>query len=143
MADIFHDFLVNAPAGRVFETISTPGGLDCWWTSRSSGEPKTGAEYELRFGPQYDWRARVSKCEQGSRFEFEMISAHADWMGTRIGFELEDKAGKTNARFYHTGWPSENEHWRISCYCWAMYLRVLRRYIEHGEFVPYAERLDV
>jgi hypothetical protein len=42
-----------------------------------------------------------------------------------------------------TGWPVDNEHWRISCYCWAMYLRLLRRYLEHGEIVPYERRLEV
>src|SRR5262249_40396113 len=62
MADIFHDFLVKAPATKVFDAVSTPHGLDQWWTKRSSGEPKEGAEYELWFGPQYDWRAKVTKC---------------------------------------------------------------------------------
>jgi hypothetical protein len=28
-------------------------------------------------------------------------------------------------------------------YCWAIYLRVLRRWLEHGERVPYEQRLDV
>ncbi|MBI3448600.1 MAG: hypothetical protein HY049_06775 [Acidobacteria bacterium] len=46
-------------------------------------------------------------------------------------------------RFHHTGWPTANEHWRVSCYCWAMYLRLMRRFIEHGETVPYEDRLDV
>lgn len=50
---------------------------------------------------------------------------------------------KAPVRFYHTGWPTENAHWRISCYCWAMYLRVMRRYLEHGDIVPYENRLDV
>ena len=35
-----------------------------------------------------------------------------------------------------------NEHWRISCYCWAMYLRLIRRYLEYGETIPYESRLD-
>jgi len=30
----------------------------------------------------------------------------------------------------------------VSCYCWAMYLRIMRRYLEHGESVPYERRLD-
>ncbi len=45
--------------------------------------------------------------------------------------------------FYHMGWPENNEHFRISCYCWAMYLRILKRYIEYGEKVPYKSRLSV
>jgi len=44
---------------------------------------------------------------------------------------------------FHTGWPEDNKHWRISCYCWAMYLRLLRRYLEYGEIVPYERRLEV
>ena len=142
MPDIFHDFLVKAPAAKVFEAASTPLGMAQWWTKRSSGEPKEGAEYELWFGPQYDWRANVTKCVPGSAFELEITRADHDWMHTRVGFRLEEKNGNTSAHFYHTGWPNENDHWRISCYCWAMYLRILRRYVEHGEFVPYEKRLD-
>ena len=29
-----------------------------------------------------------------------------------------------------------------STFCWAMYLRLLKRFVEAGEVVPYAERLD-
>lgn len=36
-----------------------------------------------------------------------------------------------------------NDHFRTSSCCWAQYLRILRRFLEHGERVPYAERLDV
>ena len=143
MADIFHDFIIKAPATKVFAAVSTPQGLDQWWTKRSTGEPKEGSEYELWFGPQYDWRAKVTKCVKDSTFELQMVRADVDWMGTRIGFHLQEKAGTTSAYFYHIGWPTQNEHWRISCYCWAMYLRILRRHVEHGEFVPYEQRLDV
>jgi hypothetical protein len=72
-----------------------------------------------------------------------MTRADADWLGTRVGVELEPRDGATWVRFHHTGWPEPNEHYRISCNCWAMYLRVLRRSLEHGESVPYEARLDV
>jgi uncharacterized protein YndB with AHSA1/START domain len=143
MADIFHDFLVKAPAAKVFTAVSTPQGMDHWWTKRSAGEPKEGAEYELWFGPQFDWRGKVTRCKKNSEFELEITRADADWIGTRVGFRLEEKNGSTNAHFYHVEWSKQNDHWRISCYCWAMYLRILRRWVEHGEFVPYERRLDV
>jgi len=143
MPDIFHDFWINAPIAKVFAAISTPQGLDQWWTKTSKGVPREGAEYELSFGPKFDWRAKVSKCAPNSAFEFEITSADKDWLGTRVGFQLGEKDGNTTAHFYHTGWPAPNDHWRVSCYCWAMYLRILRRYVEHGEFVPYENRLDV
>jgi hypothetical protein len=73
----------------------------------------------------------------------EIVKADADWLRTRVGFRIEEKDAATWVRFSHLGWPSANEHYRVSCYCWAMYLRILRRHVEHGESVPYESRLDV
>lgn len=143
MADIFHYFPIKASASRVFQAVSTPAGLDTWWTKRSSGQPKEKAEYQLLFGPEYDWRAKVSKCVPGREFEIEITKADEDWLGTRVGFVLQEQDGVTQVHFHHTGWPKSNEHHRISCYCWAMYLRVLKRNIEFGEVVQYEDRLDV
>jgi uncharacterized protein YndB with AHSA1/START domain len=143
MPDILHDLPIKAPLDRVFQAVSSPPGLDSWWTKRSAGEPSKGAEYELWFGPEYDWRARVTRCVPTSEFEIEMTRADKDWIGTRVGFRLEARDGATWLRFSHAGWPTPNEHYRISCNCWAMYLRILRRSLEHGESVPYENRLDV
>jgi len=60
MADIVHYFPIKASAAQVFQAISTPRGLSTWWTKSSAGEPVEGAEYELGFGPEYEWRAVVS-----------------------------------------------------------------------------------
>jgi hypothetical protein len=73
-----------------------------------------------------------------------VTDAHEDWLGTRVAFRLEEaKPGVTTLLFSHSGWPEKNQHWRVSCYCWAAYLRILRRCAEHGEDVPYEKRLDV
>jgi hypothetical protein len=93
--------------------------------------------------PDFDWHGRVTRYEPDSAFELAITKADADWMGTRVRCELMEGAAQTRVRFYHTGWPTENAHWRISCYCWAMYLRIMRRYLEHGDVVPYENRLDV
>lgn len=143
MIDIFHDFPINAPAKTVFDSVARPQGLNAWWTLESSGKPAMGAEYKLYFGPEYDWRAAVSACVPHTEFELRMTTAVPDWQNTRVGFQLEEADGVTQVRFHHTGWPESNKHYRISCYCWAMYLRILKRHIEHGESVPYATRLDV
>ena len=142
MPDILHDLPIDVPRLRVFEALTTPEGLDLWWTARSAGTPAPGAEYELWFGPDYDWRARVTRVVPGEEFELELVRADPDWTGTRVGCRLEDRGGGTWLRFWHTGWREASEHYRISSYCWAMYLRILRRALEHGERVPYEQRLD-
>ena len=144
MADIHQQLTLKAPRARVFEAISTPQGLSCWWTKSAAGDAKEGEEYRLFFGSGYDWRGKVTRCIPPAAFEITMTRAHADWMGTRVGFQLDAEGQNlTRMRFYHAGWPTQNEHWRVSCYCWAMYLRLLRRYLEYGELVPYESRLEV
>jgi len=143
MSDILHDFKVKADPAAVYNAITTPEGLDAWWTRRAKGAPTVGREYELWFGPSADWRARVTEAEPGRSFALELTRADEDWLGTRVGFTLTPSNGATMVRFSHTGWPSENAHFRTSSYCWAMYLRLLRRYAEAGDQVSYEERLAV
>jgi uncharacterized protein YndB with AHSA1/START domain len=143
MPDIYHDFPINADAARVFDAISTAAGLDRWWTKRSVGQPEVGVEYQLDFGPEHRWRALVSRCEPGRAFELQMTMSDPDWNGSKVGFELEPTRDGTQVRFSHLGLPESNEHYRISTYCWAMYLRVLKRHLEFGEEVEYERRLEV
>lgn len=143
MADIFHEFTVKARPEQVFQCFATTDGLDKWWTKKSSGVIRNGGDLRLYFGPQYDWHARVTRHEPPSAFELQITDAHPDWMGTRVGCELSAEGDNaTRVRFHHTGWPEQNEHWRVSCFCWAMYLRILRRKLEYGETVEYERRLE-
>ena len=144
MPEIIHEFSIRAPQEAVFQMFATPAGFDKWWTKESDGEPNVGAAYRLYFGTGYDWKAKVTECVPGLAFELQITDAHRDWTGSKVGCKLskEGQAG-THVLFYHKGWPEANEHWRVSNFCWAMYLRVLRRSLEYGDAVPYEKRLDV
>jgi uncharacterized protein YndB with AHSA1/START domain len=143
MPDILQDFPVQAPVSRIFAAITEPALIDRWWTLRSQGQPAVGSPYDLDFGPNYLWRAVVTRCVPDRAFELQMTNADSDWEGTFVGFELTESGQTTRVRFYHRGWPEPNEHYRISCHCWALYLRILRRYLEFNESVPYEKRLNV
>ena len=142
MADVNQELPIQATRRQVFDAVSSPAGLDVWWTKTSTGAPVQGSEYQLGFGPEHQWRARVTHAVQDAEFELELTRADADWTGTRVGFRLTDQGGTTRLEFRHTGWPAANQHYRVSCHCWAMYLRLLRRHLEHGETVAYEVRLD-
>jgi uncharacterized protein YndB with AHSA1/START domain len=143
MPDIVQEFSVKAPPDRVFQSFATPSGLEKWWTKESSGESREGGIIRLHFGPEFDWQGRVTRYTPPHAFEIQITQAHPDWIGTVVGCELTPENDGTRVRFYHKGWPESNEHWRVSCYCWAMYLRILRRNLEYGETVEYEKRLDV
>ena len=104
MPDIFQDFPIKSSVEKIFNAISTPVGLDTWWTKSSSGTPAIGQEYKLGFGPQYDWRAVVTKCIAGRDFEIRMTTrtpigrarwSDFSWKANRkwFGFDFITPAG--------------------------------------------------
>lgn len=143
MADILHHFPINGSARNVFDAITTPQGLDSWWTNECEATPGAGAQYKLDFGSGYEWSATVSLWSPVSKFELKLTEADTDWLGTRVGFQLSETGGVTAVRFHHLDWAQAKEHYQTSCFCWAMYLRLLKRYVEFGEVVPYEHRLNV
>ncbi len=142
MANIYHELPIRAPIAGVFDAISTPDGLNAWWTLRADGMPSVGHSYTLDFGPGYIWHAMVTACAAPDHIEWEFTNADPDWQGTRLRIDLHARNSQTVLSFAHTGWLSTNTHYRVSSFCWAMYLRLLKRYVERNLAVPYCERLD-
>jgi uncharacterized protein YndB with AHSA1/START domain len=143
MPDVYHNFPIKKSPSKVYENITGSKGLDNWWTKSSGSNPELGGKYSLYFGPGYNWKALVTKFESDQVFELQFTEADEDWLGTKVGFVLAAKDGKTAVNFYHSGWPQANDHFKISSFCWAMYLRILKRNTELGEQVPYEKRPDV
>jgi uncharacterized protein YndB with AHSA1/START domain len=143
MINIMSDLHIRATPEQVFRGVTSPSGLDAWWTSKSAGEPRLGESYTLDFGPGYVWEATVVRCDPPRDFELELTRANPEWTGTRVRFQIESRGDSTILAFNHTGWEHATAEYRTSCYCWPMYLRLLRRNLEHGELVPYERRLDV
>ena len=143
MPDILLSFPILRDVLTVFDAMTAPAGLDRWWTLDSDGTATRGARYRFGFGPSCQWTGEVTHCQAPRAFEWTMRDADSDWAGTRVGFTLKDISDGTLVEFYHRDWPMENEHLRGSAYCWASYLRILRRHLEYGEDVPYAQRDSV
>ena len=142
MPDILQDFPIRVPPQCVYDAVSQPAMLDRWWTLACAGEPAAGSEYAFDFGPDYQWRGVVTRATPGVAFEWRMTEADDDWRGTTVGFELSPSGTGTQVRFAHRGWRETNPHYRTTSHCWALYLRLLRRLLESGEAVSYADRLD-
>jgi uncharacterized protein YndB with AHSA1/START domain len=143
MAEIVHYFVIHATREKIFPVISSARGLNSWWTKTCEGSPSAGEIYKLGFGEPYQWEAVVSEVKPLEVFEMQMTKSDDDWTRSVLRFELHPSTEFTAVRFFHTGWRSSNEHFRVSNYCWAMYLRLLKLNVETGLVVPYDERLDV
>ena len=71
MPEIKHNLIIKASTKRVFDAISTPAGMDEWWTKRTVGIPALGEVYQLYFGPDFNWRASVVQCAPNVDFELK------------------------------------------------------------------------
>ncbi len=140
MADILHQFQIDASPRQVFDAFCTAKELTDWWPQRSSGEPKQGEIYTFYFGPAYDWRAEVIHVIPGQEITWKMTQAMDDWMNTQVGIRLTQKGKSTVVDFFHTGWPEPNDHYRISSFCWGTLLMGLKNYVENGIVVPFEKR---
>ncbi|MEQ1763530.1 MAG: SRPBCC domain-containing protein [Pyrinomonadaceae bacterium] len=140
MPTIYHDLTISAPISKVFEGVTNPALIDVWWTRKCQGIPKIGEEYTLDFSPECIWKAVVSECKTDECFELTMTDAMEDWLGSRLRFSVDARENGTKLRFEHKGWAEVSEHFRISSYCWAVYLNVLKKHLETGVVIPYEER---
>lgn len=142
MPDICHDVPIAGTVKEVFEGVATPEGLSKWWSKGGTGEPVAGGILDLDFGPGYRWKAVVEECEPNRTFAIRMTECDKDWEGTRVRFRVEEQGSGTVLRFEHLGWPEDNPHYRTSSYCWAMYLRCLKMYVEEGTELDYSRRFE-
>lgn len=137
----YHDFWVEVPIEKVFETISTSYELNNWWTLRCTGKCELGAVYNLYFSDEYNWFAEITKLEHNKSIEFKMTKAMEEWIPTSFGFNLvQEKPNVTYIQFYHKNWTEESKEYKISNFCWANLLRQMKQYLEKGTITPFEER---
>lgn len=140
MADILHTLYIHKPSKDVFKAISLGEEFSNWWTKMSSGHPVLHAKYRFYFSPEYDWTATIVEYVEDSEIAFQFVEADNDWLGTVMAFKLYFAEGTTRTAFSHTGWSATNEHFRRSSYCWAMYLNLMKIYVESGQISAFEDR---
>ncbi len=140
MNNIYHNLNIKGSKQSVFNAISIPSELENWWPLRCSGELSIGGSYNFYFGPKYDWYGEVVKVELNRTLHIKMTTADDDWLPTTFGFDLEPKKGSTKLMFFHKNWPSCNDHFKHSSFCWALLLQGLKEYVESGIIIPFEKR---
>jgi len=143
MADIFHNVYIYKNTPEVFLAISSGDEISKWWTKWSTGKAIVGEVFDLYFSQDYHWKAELIDVKENVKCQWKLIKADKDWLHTIFGFNLIQRDQLTLAEFYHLGWPEKNEHFKRSNYCWAMYLQLLKQYIETTEVVPFEDRTFV
>src|SRR5688572_31724031 len=108
MPDILHRVGIKASPDAVYEALTTLKGLSGWWTSDTRGDPNTNGVIQFRFGDSRT-DAKVLDLKRGELVLWEVLDAHADWIGTKIRFELKQDRDITFILFKHEGWKAPTD----------------------------------
>ena len=137
MVDILHRVgAQGASTQQVYEALSTVDGLSGWWAEKTSGDPGTvGGLVEFRFGPG-GIDMRVLELVPGELVLWEVADGPAEWIGTRVRFELRPEGDFAIVLFRHEGWAEPVEFMYHCSTKWAVFLVSLKQLVESGTGAP-------
>jgi uncharacterized protein YndB with AHSA1/START domain len=136
---IFHRLLIETPAEKLYEAITTQEGLAGWWTTETTAKPEVGNVMRFAFGPDYFKEIRVEELKPYSKVKWRCLKGFEDWVGTTLTFELIPHAKGTVLLFHHDGWAAYTPEFASCSFDWALFFRSLKLLCETGKGSPYPD----
>jgi len=135
MVDILHRIGVVSSPDEVYAALTTVDGLAAWWTQDTDGEGEVGGVLRFRF-PVGGFDMKVLEASPGELVLWQVVEGPAEWIGTRVRFDLKQEDGYTIVLFRHEGWSEPVEFMYHCSTKWATFLMSLKRLLETGKGEP-------
>jgi uncharacterized protein YndB with AHSA1/START domain len=135
MVDILHRVGIKAPREVVYEGVTTLDGLAGWWTTDTTGDTAPGGAIQFRFGAG-GFDMKVLDLQPSTRVVWEVVDGPAEWIGTRVVWDLKQEDDYTIILFKHAGWAEPVEFMHHCSTKWAVFLLSLKAFIETGTGNP-------
>ena len=143
MHDILHKVGIRLSSPNdVYKALSTIGGLAAWWTTETLGESETGGVLQFRFGAG-GFDMRVVELHPASHVLWQVIDGPAEWVGTKISFELRQDGDWTIILFKHGGWKEPVEFMHHCSTKWGVFLLSLKSLLETGKGAPWPNEIKL
>jgi uncharacterized protein YndB with AHSA1/START domain len=143
MPDILHKVGINSSSlNDVYKALTTVEGLSAWWTTETLGENNVGGMIKFRFGTG-GFDMKVLELQPARRVLWQVADGPEEWIGTRISFDLEQRAGWTIVLFKHEGWKQPVEFMHHCSTKWAVFLLSLKSLLETGKGAPWPNEIKL
>ncbi len=139
MKSIYHRLLIEAPAEKVYEALTTQEGLSGWWTPDTKAKPEVNSISRFAFGPDYFKEMKITELTPFSSVKWLCLKGYEDWVGTTLSFELQPHDKGTSLLLQHEGWKAYTPEVASCSYDWALFLRSLKFLCETGQGFPYPD----
>ncbi len=140
MFDILHRVGIKASLDKVYKALATPEGVAGWWTTDTRGDNKTGGMITFRFtaaGHEIGaFDMKILELHPNMRVVWQVVKGPAEWVGTKVRFELRQEDDFTIVLFKHEGWKEPVEFMYHCSTKWAIFLMSLKSFVETGRGNP-------
>jgi uncharacterized protein YndB with AHSA1/START domain len=143
MVDILHKVGIKSSPLGVYNALATREGLSGWWTKDTQWDGKVGSVISFRFGDRGFIDVKVVELDPAKRVLWQVVDGPADWIGTKISFDLVQDDDFTLVLFKHQGWKEPNEFMHHCSTKWALFLMSTKSLVETGTGSPYPNDVHV
>ena len=147
MFDILHRVGIKASLDKVYKSLATPEGVAGWWTTDTTGDRKAGGMINFRFtaaGHEIGaFSMKILELHANTRVVWQVVTGPAEWVGTKIRFELKQEDAFTIVLFKHEGWKEPVEFMYHCSTKWGSYLQSLLANVETGTGQPFPDDVRI
>ena len=136
MSDILHRVGIKSSASGTYRALTTLQGLAGWWTTDTRGSCDVGGVIEFHFGTRGRVDMKVLELDSDKRVVWQVVDGPADWIGSKVSFELKQEGEQTTLLFAHRGWQEPSEFMHHCSTKWATFLMSLKEFVETGSGRP-------
>jgi hypothetical protein len=137
MVDILQKVGIKSSSQNdVYTALTTVEGLSAWWTTDTQGESKMGGVLKFRFG-NGGFDMKVLELDPGKHVLWRVVDGPAEWIGTKISFDLRQEGDWTIILSKHQGWKEPVEFMHHCSTKWGMFLLSLKSVLETGKGTPW------
>jgi uncharacterized protein YndB with AHSA1/START domain len=143
MPDILHRVGIKSTPADTFRALATRDGLAAWWTYDTRGDSGLGDIIHFQFGERGFFDMKVLELDPGRRVSWQVVDGPAEWIGTRVRFELAQDDDYTIVLFRHEGWKDPVEFMHHCSTKWAVFLMSLKSLVETGRGAPFPHDVKI
>jgi uncharacterized protein YndB with AHSA1/START domain len=140
MLNILHRVGIKAPLNEVYRALATREGVAGWWTTDTQGAGHAGGVLKTTFTADGKvlggFDLKVLELDPGKRVVWQVAEGPAEWVGTKIIFDLKQEDEFAIVLFKHEGWSEPVEFMSHCSTKWAVFLMSLKAYVETGKGNP-------
>lgn len=143
MPDILHRIGIKASPAESYKALATLPGLAGWWTTDTRGKSEVGDVIAFRFGDWGGFDMKVVELDPAKRVLWQVVEGPAEWIGTKVSFDLAPEDRFTLLRFRHQDWREPTDFMHHCSTKWAVFLMSLKSLVETGKGAPYPEDVQI